>query len=360
MAHGIEPEYVVSVSSRANVDSGAPTITEIGEVTPVGNLTYADVLNDDGNADLSVEPEGVTQDIADRLVDLRRFPCELNIYRDALVAWRGPLLSCQLQGPTLTLKARGLLYYTRYMTLEADLVYATATDQYTIGKGLVDAYQALTRGNYGIDTSTVGTSGVTRIRHYLYQEGQNVRQRLAELGMVDNGFDFWVDPVTRKLTFAAARGSDLSMSVYADASNIINPNAFWSVGPEDIASHAIGVGTDPAGVGSLLIGLASNNDVRDTWGRATTFVNATDIGEQASINDLAQRTVDARAEQFFNPGPSIFPVADSEPSDFNVGDRINYTIKIGNLGTVNIMRRVRSRSVTVTEDGNEDMSIELV
>ena len=150
MAHGVEATYTLSVSSRLNASSGAPTVNEVGEVQPVEDISYADELDSEGEASFSVEPENLNIEVAARLRNLRALPCELNIYRNDIVIWRGPILSCQLQGPTLTINARGLLYYTRYMTLEGDLTY-TGVDQFVIAKGLVDTYQALSYGNYQHD-----------------------------------------------------------------------------------------------------------------------------------------------------------------------------------------------------------------
>lgn len=361
MAHGLEAKYTLSVSSRQNAASGPPTITEIEEVTPIGDVSYADELDSEGEASFSLEPETIPSDVATRFRNLRQFPCELNIYRNELVQWRGPILSCQLQGPTLTVNSRGLLYYARYMTLEADLLYASLTDQFVIGKGLVDAYQALARGHYGIDTSTTNTtSGVTRIKNYLYKENHNVFKRLQELADIDNGFDFWVDHVTRKLMFENEKGTDLSLSVYADSSNIENPNVFWSVAADDIASDGIAVGTDPEGVQQSIVGTAENTTVRDSWGRATVFQTAEDVTHQATIDDHAQRIINSRSEQVFVPGPSTIVVKDVEPNEFSTGDRINYTFKVGNIGTINEVRRLNMRRVKVTREGTETMELELL
>ncbi len=360
MAHGIEDEYKVTVSSRVPNTATPHTIAEIGELKPVGNISYADVLNAEGEASLSVNPEKVPSAIATRLKDLKELPCELTIIRDATIVWTGPLLSCQLQGGTLTLNARGLLYYLRYMALEADLIFATPTDQYTIGKGLVNAYQDLAFGDYGIDTSGIGTSGVTRVRRYIFTEQQNVFNRLQELAEIDNGFDFWVDSDDRDLNFAASRGTDLTTKVYADQSNIINPNVFWSVAQDNVASEGIAIGTSDDPDASVVVGTKSNTDLRSKFGRATVLVSADGVTTQATIDDHAQRIVDARDSQLLVPGPSVLPIKDVLPTDFGPGDKISYSINIGTLGQLFLEQRVRSRRVTVDDVGVETMEIELI
>lgn len=359
MAHGIEPEYKLVVSSRENQAAAAPTITEIGEVKPVGSISYADELNAEGDAGFSLNPDVLLQDIADRFANLRQFPCELGIIRNEDRIWTGPIINCQMQGPTLTVKARGLFYYTRYMRLEADLLYATPTDQFAIAAGLIDAYQSLAYGDYGLDLSGIGTSGVTRIKNYFYLENHVVYDRLRELAERDNGFDIWVDHATREVNLGT-KGADLSQSVYADQSNITNPNVFWSVAAEDIFSDVISMGLDSAGAEAPVVGTAESTTVRESWGRATGFVTADGVVEQATIDDHAQRSIDQHDEQLFVPAPGVVPVKDGEPSDFTTGDTINYSIRLGNIGLVNVQRRVRLRRVTVSPDGTEDMQVEFI
>lgn len=359
MAHGLEVEYKYSVSARTPNQSTGPTLTEIDELVPVGSVSYTDELNFDGEASLSVEPENVPSDIGERLKDLRSLPCELNIIRDDIVKWKGPILSCQLQGPTLTINARGLMYYMRYMALEADLLFTAATDQYTIGKGLVDAYQALDYGNYGIDTSGIGTSGVTRTRRFFFKENQNVFKRLIELAEQDNGFDVWVD-ANRDLQFASPRGTDLTLEVYADPSNIINPNIFWSTAEDNIASNAIAVGTDATGELASVVGTDEVVDVQETFGRATIFSTAEDVTSQATIDNHATRLLETRQVQLFVPGPEALPVAGATPADFGPGDTIQYLINAGRLGQIHLERRVRMLRTVVADDGAEDMQIEFI
>ena len=360
MAHGIEAEYKISISSRVPNAATPHTITEIGELSPLGNITYSNVLNAEGAASLSVEPEKVPVDIAARFKDLKETPCELSVIRDDTRIWNGILLSCQLQGSTLSLNARGLLYYLRYMTLEADLIFATATDQYTIGKGLVNAYQDLSFGDYGIDTSGIGTSGVTRVRRYIYTEGHNVFERLQQLAEIDSGFDFWVDHDDRDLNFAASRGSDKTLKVYADQSNVLNPNVFWSVAEDNVASDAIAVGTVDDPTSGVAIGTKSNTDLRSKFGRVTVFVSADGVSTQATIDDHAQRVLDSRDGQILIPGPSVLPLTDVLPTDFGPGDTISYSINVGTLGQIFVAQRVRSQRVTINELGVESMELELI
>lgn len=355
-----DSDYNVVLGSRTPQQSTSPILAEIAELEPVGAISFADEVNSEGEASFSLEPEKIPDDAATRMKDLKATPCEIFIYREGSLAWAGPLLSCQVQGPTLTVNARGLLYYCRYMTLEADLIYSAATDQWTIGKGLVDAYQALDYGNYGIDTSTIGTSGITRTRRYPYVENQNVFRRLIQLAEVDNGFDVWVDPTDRKLKFSASKGSDKTQSVFADETNIVNNSTFWSIAEDDIASDSIAVGTSDADDQLNVVGTALNSGMRSTFGRVTRFQTVDDVSTQTTIDDYAQRMIDQRTEQNLVPGPSVVPITDVDPSTIETGDLVTYALAIGTLGTITTQRRIRLVRTTADEAGVETMQVELI
>lgn len=360
MAHGLEAEYRIVVVSRTPNQSAPPTLTDIGELEAVGSISYADILNEEGELSLSVEPEKISSDVASRLNNILDTPTEIHLFRDNSKIWAGTLLSCQLQGPTLTLNARGLLYYTRYMTLESDLLFATPTDQYTIGKGLIDTYQALDYGNYGLDTSGIGLSGTTRTRTYHFVENQNVFDRLIQLAEVDGGFDFWVDPNTRDVMFAASKGTDRTQAVFADEANVIDPNVFWSVAEDDIASDAIAVGVADNEESPVIVGVDSNLTLRQTFGRVTVFRTFEDVTTQATIDGHATRLLSTRAAQMLVPSPAIIPIVDVVPGEFETGDLITYTVEIGTIGILSVARRLRMVRVSVDEDGVESMNWELI
>ena len=81
---------------------------------------------------------------------------------------------------------------------------------------------------------------------------------------------------------------------------------------------------------------------------------------QATIDDHAQALVDNRGNQLLVPGPTIIPVIDGEPSDFDPGDTITYSVNIGTLGLINVERRVQMMRVKVDEEGVESMELELI
>lgn len=81
--------------------------------------------------------------------------------------------------------------YLRRNNIRANLTYAAA-DQFAIARGIIDHLQTQAGANIGIITGSA-TCGVTRDRTYYGYERKNVGDAIAELGAVDNGFDWSID-----------------------------------------------------------------------------------------------------------------------------------------------------------------------
>lgn len=71
-------------------------------------------------------------------------------------------------------------------------ITATGVDQFTIANTLVNYIQSQQGGNFGI-TTLATVSGVLRDRVYNGYERKNAYDALAELGAVENGFDWAID-----------------------------------------------------------------------------------------------------------------------------------------------------------------------
>lgn len=233
-------------------------------------------------------------------------------------------------------------------------------DQFTIAKGLVDHWQSQQYGDYGIDTSTVGTSGVTRNRVYLRNELHNIGQRLAELGAVDNGFDLKVDPSTRKLVLTyPQQGADLSASIFLDERNIDSASVAMSVAPDDLVSDisATGTSTDTNGVNSALYSAQATTSVRSAYGRSWAGQNFDGVSIQATLDGHANAYLAARNAQLLQPGLTVIARVGSDVGDFHAGDTITYSYDAG-LGIQTITRRVTKLGVSVTRDGQQRLNVE--
>lgn len=348
--------WLLEAIRRTPQQAAAPTLTTLGSIAFTA-ASYEEELNRDGSLDFSCRPERLPEDIRTALHDLAARPLEVVLYEGSAVRFRGPVWTRGIQGGTLTVHCRGLGGYLRYMQVDADtgdLLY-TDVDQWTIAKGLLDAWQALDYGDFGIDTSAIGASGIVRTESYLAVERHEVYRRLIELAERNSGFDWWVDPTSRALNLAVARGADLSTSVHLDRRNITSGDELASVAAGSIASEAQGIAT--SGASASLVTQLANTSLRATFGRVGISETFDGVTRQTTLDNHAQRMLDERATMLVTPGPGLHPVRDADVGDFAVGDTVSYTFTTA-LGTRARSYRIVRRRVSVDEGGAVNMAVE--
>jgi hypothetical protein len=348
-------DWLLESVARTPNESAAPTLTTLGPIA-FTNLSYEDELSRDGSLEFSCRPERLDPDTRAALFDLSAQPLEVVLREGSAVRFAGPVWSWGLQGGTLSANCRGLLAFTRYMQVDGDTgdLAFSATDQYAIVAALIDAWQALDYGDYGLDTSQVGSSGVTRDAPYLAAERHQVYQRIVELSERINGFDVWVTP-DRELHLAAERGSDLSDAVFLDLRNITSGDEQASVAAGDVASEAWGVGTSTGD--SAYTSQQANAALRATFGRCGVSDTFDSVSGQGTLDDHTGRLLDERSSMLVTPGPGLHPVRDAGVGDFDVGDTISYIFATA-LGTRARAYRVVKKRVQVDEGGSVNMAVE--
>jgi hypothetical protein len=255
------------------------------------------------------------------------------------------------------------------MFVTSDLSY-DAVDQYTIGKGLVDHWQNLDWGDFGIDTSGIGTAGVDRSANYPATEAPQIYKKLELLADADDGFEFFVDPATRDLIFTARKGSDKSATVIIDERNITSPNAFFSVASGDFASHTIAIGAD-VDTTTPVVGTDTNTAVRDAWGLAGFAIGVDGVSTQLVINEYATNVLNAMDHLHIIPSPSgqgggssggagsLIPSVDVDPVTLESGDTITWSYDYG-YGRLEVARDIWGKTVGIDESGTETMSLAFV
>lgn len=347
--------YDLICVGRIMQPSGAPSFVPIDSLNWQG-LNYVDELSKIPSLQASTQIRTLSDDVVQRLRNLRQMPCELWLIRDGERVFSGPLTVWSTQSETLTMQAIGALGYTSYWTLDTDLVFSNV-DQFTIVKTLVDSWQTSSYGNFGIDTSNIGTSGVTRDATYKKIENHNIGQRILELGKRENGFDIAVDPNTRELQLSyPQRGYDRSEgedAVIFDELSITSNDIAASVAPGDVASDAMGAGT---GTGDPIWATVFNPDIRAQFGRTSVSESFDGVSEPTTLNDHLLGLLNARNEALLNPGPNLRVVADTALSSYGVGDTVAYKLhaRLGVEGSF----RIRKRSVSVDKTGVENVTLE--
>lgn len=353
--------YELLLWRRTPQAATAATYAVVGPIV-APTITWSDVLNADGRMDVSCQMDRLDDDVKEALRDIIEVDplgLELRLHRTVSgvtsTVWAGPLVGGQGQNGTLTLSAAGLSYYLRKMLVTSDLTY-TSTDDFVIAKGLVDHGQGQSYGNYGIDTSAVGTSGVLSDRTYLTTDLPDVHQALSRLAAT-SGFDWWIDPSTRQLMLAATRGSDLSDTIVFDERNIADASFTFDVAAGAFATDAYVVAT--LDDGRPLFASKANTTARTAFGRAWIATTAHGVSNQDTLADHAQRLVDEHSIPTFVPGSTLVPVEDADVGDFGPGDTVTWSYDAG-LGLQTFERRLVSVQTTVDDGGAETITVEFL
>lgn len=352
--------FSASLVARVPAASGPPALVEVDRLV-FDQLSYVDELNRPGSATVGCPVRSMSSAVKERLVDLAAFPSEVWVYRDSTVAWAGEVQTIGMRAQAVQLGCAGLLGYTHRMGVTADLTW-TNTEQFAIARALVNHWQSLPYGHYGINTSSAVVSGVVRDRTYLQSELHNVGKRLEELGAVDNGFDLHVDAATRELVLSyPRRGLDLTDSVFLDARNIDSASVAMSVGPDDLVSDVSATATSQSteGAGSKLYGERANTALRAAYGRSWGSATFDGVTQEATLIGHQDAYLAARTGQLFQPGVTVVPRAGARPGDFGPGDVVSYSYDAG-LGLQSGEFRLAKVTVDVSDDGRQRLGAEFI
>jgi len=352
--------YEALLMARVQQQSGPPTLLVVDPIDWL-EIKWSNVLNQPQELELSCLLGGLTDPVLQRLRYPDRQPCELHILRDGAQVFAGPVFGGQKSGEKLTLVARGLLAYLRFMVITEKLWLPSSTDQNLLVRSMIDHCQGQTYGHFGIDTSDVTNSGVYREGFWPEDELHNVADRVEELSESSDGLDVEVDPATRKLQlWTPAKGVDRSSgddAIVFDARNIVDDDVLFSASPGDVASFAVGTGRTASGE-ETLYAQATNQELLATFGRAAVTDTWPDAHEQATLQAHVNKLLDDRDQALWVPGPNIRVDADSAPTRYDVGDHVWFEGG-GRLGVTGKFR-VRQRTIEVDDAGRETGSLEFV
>lgn len=353
--------YELVIVDRQPAQLTAPTFAEVEALAGVGAFSWSRRMGRPAQASIGFPMSKQAASVKQRLNALDQFPIEVWIRRrlasqsNYTVVFAGAVTALQVQGQTGVLNVADLCSYLwRWFVEPNDVLTYSAVDQHAIGKGLVDYWQALDYGHFGIDTSGVTNSGVTRDRTYDGAEPHVIGPRLAELAEVTNGFEWTIDPHTRGLVLAhPAMGTDKSNSVIVDKRSVLNPAATWSVGPQDFASVVYGWGKDG------LRSQSENATPLSTWGRVGAALSASGVSEQATLDGKTQAVRDDMSDPLYVPTPEVrTTTGDISVDAVSLGDTVSIDYDYG-IGMTSAQRRVLGYLVNVGADRDERMSLEL-
>lgn len=344
--------YTAVAVSRTPAQLTGPTLVELGPLH--GTISYTDSLKDTGTATITVDVDSLDETIKTRLRDPLNLPLEIWIYRDSTIVAGGPFIGGSIDGTQLTIDIAGLEAYTEFMLITANKAW-TLTDLSVIAAEVIDDWQDLSYGDFGINTATVGLSGVPRTAAFPgATEPITVYEFLAE--HAGTGFDWWVDPDTRELRVEATRGLDLSDSVFLEL-GVTSSSIRFAVAPGLVCSEVYAHATTATEGASTRTSIVTNPTTRNAFGRSGIPLALDSVESAQHTEAIANTHLDERSTAFLVPGPGLVPVQGAGVEDFGVGDTVTYTFDAG-LGQMTGAYRIIKRKVSVGDDGQETMTLE--
>lgn len=358
------PHYEVVVWARTPQQATIPTFTELDRIQvhgglshEGGGLSWSRELYGDGAITISTDPTKLADSIGTKMLNLATNPMEMGIYRDGTLVQRGPIVGWQVQGKTMNILGRGLLYYLRYMRITSSLSY-TSTAQGTIVKALIDHHQSKDYGNFGLDTSTIVATAVTRTRAYEPEELINVNEEIREMAEATDGFDLRVDPVTRDITIHnPTYGTDKSDVVILDERGIVIPNL-----ADVVTAGQFGTAALVAGINKDGVHLSSNQidtTARNAFGLAYVSHTVIGVSSQTELDGIANQTKNTAKAQLLSPNKEFQSVTGADVASFQPGDTISFEYNPG-FGRIKYDARVKNQFVSVGSEGFEKLTVDFV
>lgn len=347
--------YEIVCVARIPSSSGKPSFMEIDPIDWT-SLNYSEELSTPTTLSASCKIPNLTEPVLQRLRNLDEHPTEIWMYRNGKISFAGPLLGYSVNNEEVSLECRDILSYLDAMFVTSNLVYANV-DQFTIVKGLIDHWQNLEYGHFGIDTSSIGVSGVTRDITFLAKELHNIGKKIEDLSRGSNGFDIDIDPLTRKVNlYYPQQGIDRSEgedAIVFDSRNVTSSNVTCSATFGDLASESIGTANNSGG--ETLISVQSNPELRARYGRIGT-AQTFEAADQSTLDSQTKGALDVRANVLLIPGPNTRITDDADLSQYGKGDTVSY--QVHSQLAVQGKFRLRKRNVSVSNTGTESVSMQ--
>lgn len=349
-------KYIMVCVARIPQAAGPPNFIEVDPIDWT-SINYTEALDEVPTLSASVKVNKLTEPVLQRIRTPHELPTEIWLFRNGKRVFSGPLLAGNVGGESVTFSAQGAASYVKFWHIVADMNF-TNVDQSLIVKALIDQWQNLEYGNFGIDTSAVIPSGILRTISYPYTELHKVDQRITDLAAM--GFNWGVNPASRALEiWAPTRGVDRSVgedAIVFDARNVTSSDLTFSVAPGDLASEGLATGT-VSGSDLPIVSTFSNAELRARFGRIGWTGNF-EAADQGALDASLSTAIGGRGEVLLVPGPNARVTLDSDLASYDVGDSIGY-LAHGRLSVAGAYR-IRKRAIVVGETGTEAVSIEFV
>lgn len=291
----------------------------------------------------------------DEAAEITERQTDLWAYRNGELVFRGRIVSSsdELDGTKHLCQFNAVDYRGMLMlaaVVEPPVPTWTSTPQGQIAWELIEDWQALDGGDYGI-TDALGTGASNNRDETDITPGTPVAEVIDRLADRDGGFEWEISPELELNRWYPARGSD--NGVVLDYGGLI---AQVSVQTDTFGNAAIATGDGETTTTSTAEDVGVATDQRGRWTVSESYPSVT---LQSTLDAKAQWLVD----QAFTNGPSwsvtFAPNRWGGTSDVWIGDTVVLQVASGRLQVAD-QQRVAELQVVVGDNGGETVRAGLV
>ncbi len=321
----------------------------IEEITSWQNFSYWWELNRPGGCRITFNIDDL------KFTQNNLFPARhyVDIFRGDKKLWSGILSG--VSGNIGDISGRLTLTFSGYLSLLEKMEVSpagkifTGIDQGTILWTLVDDFQKLPNGNYGIIQGNI-TTGINRDREY--SPFMNVYQAFQNMTQVINGCDLEITQ-GKILNVYAHQGRRLKAIVFEYGKNITGLKFNFSM--KDLVNQANAIGSGE-GI-DLLYSVAHNMSSQEIYGLMQKSFSHSDVSVLNTLTEHAKKYVEEYPDPTQIYGCNVRDTVDTALKSYGVGDEVKLQIKKGYLD-IDTYRRIKKLSVSVDQNEKENIGVE--
>lgn len=320
----------------------------INEITNWNNFSYGFELNRPGDCYIDMNIDVSEKFIKENLATGKTY---IDIYRYKNKVWSGILLrnygNIDEDIGKVILKFKGYLWLLNKMFVSPEGDTFEGIDEGTILWTLIDDFQSLPNGDFGITEGSVAT-GVTRDR--TYQALKNVYEAFIQMTEVENGCDVEITP-EKVLNVYSQKGRRLN-HVFEYGKNIKKFD--FNFRADDLANCVYTLGSTQTN--DLLYSVAHNAGKQEEYNLMQSALVYPDVSEVDTLTEHAKEKVESFKDELEIYSLSCKPT-DPSFGSYSVGDEMRIIINKGFID-IDTYKRIEKINIYVNSEEKEEIRVD--
>ena len=323
----------------------------VEEITAWNDFSYWWELNRAGGCTVAFNIDDTKFDL-DNFFPARHF---IDIFRNNSKIWSGiyTVANGNIDDITgiLTAKFEGYLWLLKKMFISPSGKTFTSEDMGTILWTLIDDFQNLPNGDYGLTSGSIST-GIDKDR--TYAPFKNVYDAFLQMSEVQNGADFEITE-DKVLNVYTSQGKRLN-HVFEYGKNIERITGF-NINANDLVNNAYAIGSGEGD--DLLYSVAHDVQSQELYGLMQDTRLHSDVVLIDTLTEHAKNWVDEYRNMVEIYALDVKASPDPTLKSYGIGDEIRVVINKGYLN-IDTYKRIKKLTVSVNSEGKETVSVEFL